>query len=109
MGIAESRDIGVDSRGGIAPVKHVMFETHENEMGQKASKHVGKLELRMARGSIVSSGKLYFPIRWQQMPQNVRCTGIHRGWCFAFEGLNLKSRQKISQTIVRPRNVFGFK
>jgi hypothetical protein len=86
-----------------------MFETHENEIGQKVSTRVGKSELRMAGGSIVSSGKQYFPIRWQQMPRNVRCTGIHRGWCFAFEGLNLKLRQKNSQVIVRPRNVFGFK
>jgi hypothetical protein len=41
-----------------------MFETHENEIGQKVSKHIGKLELRMAGGLIVSSGKRYFPIRW---------------------------------------------
>jgi hypothetical protein len=54
-----------------------MFETHENEIGQKVSKRVGKLKLRMAGGSIVSSGKQYFPIRWQQMLWNVRCTGIH--------------------------------
>jgi hypothetical protein len=43
-----------------------MFETHENEIGQKVAKRVGKSELRMAGGSIVSSGKRYFPIRWQQ-------------------------------------------
>jgi hypothetical protein len=38
-----------------------MFETHENEIGQKVSKRVAKLELRMAGSSIVSSGKRYFP------------------------------------------------
>jgi hypothetical protein len=66
-----------------------MFETHENEIGQKVSKRVGKFAGNRCRGMSIAQ-------------EFIEAGASRLKVC-------LKSRQKISQTIVRPRNVFGFK